>query len=235
MRLALRFSDTVVFLSNLYKEQVRERLPSIYKDDKVAVIPNGIDLEVYRPGERTASDKFVLGMQSRLVGIKDHRTLLSAFVLVKQRQPGKNLCLKIAGDGEFRTALQEKAKESGIAEDVEFMGTLGEQELLRFTWSLDVYIHASLGETMSTAIMQAMACKKAIVASDVTGINNMLVNNETGLLVPVKDPEAMAAAIEQLISNRQQAERLAVNAYDHAMKNYSNMIMFKRYKKLFYN
>ncbi|MBK8495622.1 MAG: glycosyltransferase family 4 protein [Chitinophagaceae bacterium] len=55
---------------------------------------------------------------------------------------------------------------------------------MAFLQSLDIYVHASLGETMSTAIMQAMACKLPIVASDVNGINNMIIHGKTGILVP---------------------------------------------------
>ena len=86
---------------------------------------------------------------------------------------------------------------------------------------------------MSTAIMQAMACKKTIIASDVAGINNMIVQNVSGLLVPVKDPGSLAAAIQQLIKDRELASTLAVNAYQFAVDNYSNTTMFNSYKQLF--
>jgi glycosyltransferase involved in cell wall biosynthesis len=96
-----------------------------------------------------------------------------------------------------------------------------------------VYIHASLGETMSTAIMQAMACGKAIVASDVDGINNMITNGLTGLLVRVQDKEQMAIAISSLITDKALRKRLETAALKTAKNTFSDRLMFLRYKKIF--
>lgn len=66
---------------------------------------------------------------------------------------------------------------------------------------LDIYVHASLGETLSIAIMQAMAWGKAAITKDVDSINKMISYNKTGLLVPPINKKAMADATEKLISN----------------------------------
>ena len=232
LKFALRYAHKTVFLSDEYNEFVKKRLYRVYRAKKIAVIPNGIDLEMYKPLEKGITDNIILGMQGRMVAFKDHITLLHAFSIIKQ-QPALKLKLIIAGDGEYKTVLEEKVKELGISAEVEFTGILDQHALVTFIQSLDIYIHASLGETMSTAIMQAMACKKAIIASDVPGINNMIIQNISGLLVPVKDPESLAAAIEQLISNKELAAKLASNAYRFALENYSNTIMFNRYKQIF--
>ena len=233
LKLALRFANHIVFLSDAYNDQVKKKLHNLYPAEKVEVIPNGIDLEIFRPNERKIAGELVLGMQSRLVIIKDHVTLLKAFALFMPEAPGLKTKLRIAGDGEYRNLLEAKAKELGIADHVEFMGTLDQSALVSFIQALDIYVHASKGETMSTAIMQAMACRKAIIASDVAGIDNMLVNNETGLLVPVEDPEAMMVAMQRLSNSKELSERLADNAYRFALEHYSKAIMFDRYKKLF--
>ena len=120
-----------------------------------------------------------------------------------------------------------------IEEHVFFVGILNETQLVDFINSLDIYIHASFGETMSTAIMQAMACKKTIIASDVPGINNMIIQNKTGILVPVKEPDAIVNAVINLINNRELSHLLAENAFTFAKENYSGSIMFNRYKKIF--
>jgi glycosyltransferase involved in cell wall biosynthesis len=233
LKLALKFADKIVFLSDEYNGQVKKRFPGLYRSSKIAVIPNGIDLELYRPAEKTNTNPIVLGMQGRIVIIKDHDTLLEAFAMLKQQLPQLELQLKIAGDGEYKNVLKKKAIQLGIAASVEFTGTLDENELVAFIRSLDIYVHASLGETMSTAIMQAMACKKTIVASDVPGINNMIIHKNTGWLVPVKDAAAMASVITQLINDKELASGLAAKAYRFALDHYSNAKMFNRYKELF--
>ena len=177
----------------------------------------------------------MIGMQSRLVRIKDHITLLKAFALLKHEQPDLefNLTLRIAGDGDFRKELEKFAAAIGLSKDVEFLGMIPEKELVEFLQGLDIYVHASLGETMSTAIMQAMACKLPIVASDVNGINNMLVNNSTGILVPPQNEILLAAAIKNVLLNENTRNVMAERALAYAQVNFSNQKMMESYKNIF--
>ena len=92
-----------------------------------------------------------------------------------------------------------------------------------------MYIHASLGETMSTAIMQAMACALPVIASDVSGINNMLAADVTGILVPAKNEFLLADAIINCISNPTLLQSLSQKAYAYAVTNFSNQAMFQAY------
>ena len=81
--------------------------------------------------------------------------------------------------------------------------------------------------------MQAMACGLPIIASDVPGINNMIINNKTGILVPVKNEKLMADTIMYLVNNNSLATGLSENAFKFAKMHYSNVTMFKKYKELF--
>lgn len=223
----------IVCLSDEFKQQL-ERKFKMFDHKKIVVIPNGIDLNLFKPSEKVYSQHFVIGMQSRIVSIKDHLTLLKAFAVLKNNgQPVyKNLKLKIAGDGSFKNTLIQQTKELHLENDVEFVGELSQPDLITFLLTLGIYVHASLGETMSTAIMQAMACKLPVVASDVDGINNMIINNITGLLIPPKNEFLLAEALSKLIENEHLRNTLATNAYEYAVNNYSNHKMFNSYKVL---
>lgn len=231
---ALLFAGKVVFLSEEYKTEILQKHKWFYPKKRIAVIPNGINLKIFHPQEKIPAPIFTIGMQSRLVDIKDHITLLKAFALLKKTpfltHPVK---LKIAGEGNFERTLRNYAKELSISDDVDFTGFLAEKELSYFLQSLSVYVHASLGETMSTAIMQAMSCSLPIIASDVKGINNMVKNNKTGILVPPLNAIAMAEAINELYNDSELSKKLAENAFQFARLHYSNITMFQRYKKLF--
>ena len=102
--------------------------------------------------------------------------------------------------------------------------------MIDFLQSLDLYIHASLGETMSTAMMQVMACGLPIIASDVDGINNMITTSVTGILVPVKNSLLLAEAIIDCIKNPIMMQTLAENAYQYALNHFSNQKMLEAYK-----
>lgn len=232
---AMFLADHIVCLTQEFKSQVKKKLKWLYREKKVRVISNGINLELYKPGEKPQDKTMVIGMQSRIVRIKDHNTLIKAFALLKEefKSAGFNLKLRIAGDGDLKEGLVVFAKELGLSDDVEFTGMIPEKELVDFLQSLDIYVHASFGETMSTSIMQAMACKLPIIASDVNGINNMITDQQTGLLVPPENIEMLAAAMSLLIRDEQLREAYSDKAYDYAMNNFSNNSMFESYKALF--
>lgn len=233
LKLAVLLANKTVFLTNTYNEEIKKKLTSWYKIKKTAVIPNGLDLSVFKPGTPASNGKIVLAMQSRIVAIKDHITLLHAVHLVTKQHPEENIHLKIAGEGNCEQALKELANSLGINNHIEFVGLLTEAELPAFLQSCNIYIHASLGETMSTAIMQAMACRLPIIASDVDGINNMLTDGQTGLLVKPKQPQLLADAIMRLINSKSLCTMLAENAYNEAINKFSNKKMFERYKAIF--
>ena len=234
LRISMKLADKIVFLSKAYLEEIRIAFGKNYKKNKVVLIPNGIDLKIFSPSHKHEHlDKLVIGMQSRVVAIKDHETLLRSFALIKKHDPTKSYLLKIAGDGDKLKFLMRLADELSIKDDVIFLGMLDEKELPQFLNSLDIYVHASYGETMSTAIMQAMACGKAIVASNVAGIRNMIIDGSTGLLVELKDEKLMADAILSIAKNRSLKQRLESEAYNFAVNEFSNIKMLAKYSKIF--
>ncbi len=230
---SLMTATTVVFLSLEYRDFIKKRLSLFFSDKRTAVIPNGVDLDVYKPAVKSDEAVIKIGMQSRLSETKDHQTLIHAFALLLKSTVGKPLKLYIAGDGVCRSALEKQVQDLNINHAIEFTGMLEENDLPTFINSLDIYVHATLGETMSTAIMQVMACRLPIVASDVLGVNNMIRNNENGLLVPAKNTEALRAAMLLLINDSVLAEALANKAYNFAKENYSNSVMLNGYNKIF--
>lgn len=234
------FANEIVCLTAQFRDQVKKKLGMLYRGKKITIIPNGINLDVYKPGHlqlathRNPARKIVIGMQSRLVPIKDHVTLLKAIAAIKKEQGVQcNIQLRIAGDGDYRNELERFTNELGLESEVEFTGMIPETELVDFLQSLDIYVHASLGETMSTAIMQAMACKLPIIASDVNGINNMVSNGLTGILVPAQNEVALVEALGALIADEELASALAQHAYEYAHANFSNQKMLELYKNLF--
>ena len=233
LSVALVMSDQIVFLSEAYRSQIKQRLPWLVNDAKIKVIPNGIDLVKYCRSGRLGKDKILMGMQSRLVEIKDHRTLFAAFKEVCDKNSALECILFLAGDGGTRRQLESYAIELGLKDKIIFTGMLNEKELVEFMQSLDIYIHASFGETMSTAIMQAMACGLPIVASNVDGINNMICDGETGFLVPVENKHALAEKLLMLAENEEIRLMLGKQARQFAEAHFSNKRMYDRYNSLF--
>lgn len=230
---SLMTATKVVFLSTEYRDVIKKKLSIFFSNKRTAVIPNGVDLEVYKPAEKKTYNCLNIGMQSRLSETKDHSTLIDAFAMVLKSAGDESVKLFIAGDGVCKASLEKQVENMNISHAVEFTGMLEETDLPQFINSLDIYIHATLGETMSTAIMQVMACRMPVIASDVLGVNNMIKHNQNGLLVPAKNAAALSAAILQLINDQQLSAVLADNAYTFAIENYSNKKMLERYNQIF--
>lgn len=231
LSMAFLLASKIVFLSEEYRNEVQKKLHWLYSKNKVVVIPNGIDLAIFYPVINMNKLQITIGMQGRLTENKDHTTFLHAFALLKN-QGYNNIKLKIAGDGTRKSELILLAKKLNIENEVEFTGILEENNLVQFLHNLTIYIHASHGETMSTAIMQAMACGLPIIASDVPGINNMIINNKTGILVPVKDIKSMVDGILKYINNKNFRETMAINGFGYAKENFPAGKMLESYKKL---
>lgn len=197
---ALTVSSSVVFLTEAYRRAYPFRrlpFPSLAKS---VVIPNGIGLEEFSPPESVGGEEgtFRVGMMGRMDGMKDFATLIRAWAILAARRGQGSMRLLLAGDGRDRARLEGLAREAGVADSVEFVGMLGPEELPSFLQGLDLYAHASPGETMSTALLQAFATGLPVVASRVSGITNLVREGRDGLLVPPGDPEALAEALADL-------------------------------------
>jgi len=234
LRIALYFSDNLIFLTKESLEGVLNKTGYKKILVKGVIISNGLDTNFYSPVlQRPPSGRIVFGMQSRLQSIKDHPTLLHAFVLLKKRYPVLNMFLRIAGEGETMASLQQLKRELGIDTEVDFCGMLAEKDLLNFMHSLDIYVHASHGETMSNSIMQAMSCGLPIIASNVWGINNMITDGDNGLLYRAGDAHDLCEKMACLIDLKDRRVLLAQKARAYAVKEFSLQQLFCRYRQVF--
>lgn len=203
------FTDGTVVLSEPYKDDFwLTRLP-LKGSRNLLVIPNGVDLQSFCPDGPTLAATLadvrnektvVIGMAGRLVPGKDFATLIRAVHLFNSALPRKRAHLLIAGSGPDHDALAALVDKLDVSHQVTFLGTLPHDEMPAFFRTLDVYAHTTDGEAMSTAILQALATRVPVVATDVAGVNEM---RDLGLpltLVPRRDSIALEGALEQTVS-----------------------------------
>lgn len=218
-------ADRIVFLSESYKSEVRKRLGALFRERKATVIPNGLELERYFSGRMAAPRQgrgLTIGMQGRMVEVKDFATLLRAFArLPRELVESADVHLELAGDGEDRAMLEALADSLGIRARVRFLGMLSHEELIARMHTWDVFTLSSLGETMSIALMEAMACGLPVVTTDVSGVAEFIDGHGNGLLVPPRDPAAMSAALEQLLASPGCRAQLSARASGYAEEHLS--------------
>lgn len=147
----------------------------------------------------------VIGVVARLDPIKDHATLLRAARRLKDR--GRDFRLVIVGDGDRRRPLESLARELGVAPLVHFAGQLSNRPT-NLNALFDVSVLCSTAEGFPNAIIEAMAAGRPVVATRVGGIPDAVDDGRTGLLVPPGDDEALALALDALVTDERRRHAL---------------------------
>jgi glycosyltransferase involved in cell wall biosynthesis len=146
----------------------------------------------------------IVGAVAALTQEKGHKYLIEAAALVVREVPDARFV--ILGEGELRPSLERQIKESHLDKHVFLPGFRA--DILSFIKSFDVFVMSSLFEGLGTSLLDAMALSKPTVASDTGGIPEVVSHGETGLLVPPRDPKALATSIAQLLKDSDRRERM---------------------------
>jgi len=228
-RLAMLLADRIVMLTPAYAKAVHRRLGRFYRPGKVVVIPNGIDTDQFHPGRsRPLGGTVRLGMAARFSTAKRQDLLVELVAWLNEHAANVQWELSLPGIGEERLRIEELA-ECRAPGRVHFPGLLSQPELACWLRSLDIYLHASDGETLSTSMLQAMATGLPLVASNVPGIDDLLTPG-TGLRVGNGDLDAWGNAVVDLCADPRKRADLAHNARATAEADYSMQAMRLRYE-----
>ncbi len=200
-------------------------------EHKVIAVPNGVpDLYNEHPspvhwGAPIPADAMLMGMISRLEPPKDPFTLVEALALVKQRVEQAHLLF--VGEGSLSEEVRRFASKHDLAQSVHLLGR--RTDVAAILHHLHVFVLSSGSEGQSLAILEAMSAQRPIVATAVGGTPGLLANGECGLLVPPGDPQAMAEAILELLTNKEKAQQLARNARQRFLEHFTIDAMGRRY------
>jgi glycosyltransferase involved in cell wall biosynthesis len=180
----------------------------------VHTIVNGVDAgafaapEISRRSMRGAlaipENAGVCGIVARLAAVKDHRTLFEAVRFVRAARPDVR-CL-VVGDGELRADLEAAAWEMGLDAAIHLVGA--RNNVRDYLAAMDVFVLSSVTEGLSMTLLEAMAAGLPVVATRVGGNPEVVVDGETGLLVPPRDAKALAAAIGSLLEHPERARAM---------------------------
>jgi glycosyltransferase involved in cell wall biosynthesis len=181
----------IVALSPNLIEHCREKLPD---SRALSILPIMSDEFVNgRKPHQPAPDRITFGFAARMEEMKGPMILMEAFALAHAQD--EKICLNIAGDGSQRQKIAARAKALDVASRYRYHGVYTHPEECRaFMESLDVFVMPSFTEGTPNSIVEAMACGKPIIASDVGGIPDMI-GGESGILVPPGDTSALAQAM----------------------------------------
>jgi L-malate glycosyltransferase len=233
---AFRLPDRVTGVSEAVGEYFRT--VAHVPEKNVTTILNGVDVDAFSRAVAVdvkrrelgfSSDDFLVGTIGNLRQQKNHRSLLLAFSMIAAAHPRMRLLL--AGDGEFRGALESLAHEKGIASRVHFLGhRLDAPEIMAV---LDLYCLPSFYEGMPLSVLEAWSAGKPVVATDVVGIREIVRHDVNGVLVPSDRPEMLAQALLRVMGDGELRETISRNGQRFAMAECGIRQMVRRYEQLY--
>jgi glycosyltransferase involved in cell wall biosynthesis len=240
-----RFSERFVDEFIVVSEKLRKIL--IYKHkinpEKVITIYNGIEVDEYKPNVEEfrsqesqvrmefalARDVPVIGAIGRLVWQKGFEYLIEAVPEVSKEYPDAKFL--IVGEGPLKSKLKVKSEKLRVEDKVIFTGF--RTDIKDILSAIDILVIPSLLEGFPMITLEAMAMEKPIIATNIDGITEQITDGTNGILIPPKDPSAIAQAIIRLINDRESGRKLGLAARKKVEQEFSVEKMVSKIEKVY--
>jgi sugar transferase (PEP-CTERM/EpsH1 system associated) len=227
----------VLCVSQAHRQRLADTVGFPY--DGLMPIRNGVDINAFtpRPADKEAIraemglelDPLYIGTVGNLRPVKNQTLLLQAAQQVCAKY--RHVRVVIIGEGPLREQLMRTAEELGIQKQVRLLGARAEiPDLLN---ALDIFVLPSLSEGLPMSVLEAMACGLPVVATGVGGIPEVVVDGETGLLVPSQDVWQLVGALETLVQQATTRIRFGQQGRQRAVEHFSLQRMVHEYQTLY--
>lgn len=203
--------------------------------NQVEVVCNGVDIPEqiisadekinFRQDLNIAANAFCVLNSARLTRQKAQWVLIKAAAILKQQR--ETVSILIVGEGSLAEELRTQIVDNNVSDYVHLLGFRSDvNKLLALS---DSFALPSIDEGMPMSLLEAAAATKPIISTLVGDIGKLVQHEQTGLVIPIEDPQALAAAIVRLKDDSEFAQKIAQNAHKNMTENYSSQAMGKRY------
>lgn len=185
-------------------------------EERIGVVHNAVDHDVYRPDFAAKSDTPLIGYVGRIKKYKCIENLLEAARIVFGKLPEARMV--VAGSGDHLEALKKTAAAIGIADRTDFIGHVGEKAKVDMLRRAHVVANPSSKEGWGVTVIESNACGTPVVASNVPGLRDAVVDGETGFLVPHGDTEELAGKMLTLLEDEDLRRAMSDRAVEWSKK-----------------
>lgn len=228
-------NGTCIGISNEISKEYRNRY--LVADKKIITIKNAIDITRFntkntidvRKKLNIPENKFVIVMIANFRPQKNHKNMVSAFNIISRKY--EDCILVFAGDGELENDIKTMVKDLGLSNKIYFLGSRKDIESVYM--ACDVFCLPSFYEGLPLSILEAMASKRPVIATNVSGIKEVVIHGKNGILVPSNNSDQLAEEIMRLIENEDERLRLAEDAYKNVISEYDIKTWINKYERLF--
>ena len=227
-------SDRIIVTTELYAR--KSIYLSKYKE-KLDFIPPGVDIEKFKPLKIKKTDKtkniLFVGVLDREHNYKGLEYLIEATAIVKIKIP--NLTLNIVGRGNNIDFYKKCVKENSLSENVIFHDSVSDNKLPGYYQMADLLVLPSYNnsEGFGIVLIEAGACAIPVIGTTVGGIPHVIIDNNTGILVPPKDVIKLSQALHRILSDSEFAKELGMNGYKRVINEFTWERSVEKTHKLF--
>ncbi|MBI2635346.1 MAG: glycosyltransferase family 4 protein [Parcubacteria group bacterium] len=218
----------------IYNQVLEQGIP----ESKIRLVSLRVDLNLFNPLSMSDIDSFgdkvgitKIGYLGRLVDGKGLEDLFKVIAILKSQDLKFN-CL-IFGTGPLEAKLKKMADDLEIADKIEWRGFVPYGKVPEALMQIDIFVYPSWHEGFGRSIMEALAMEKAVVATRVGGIPDLVKDGENGFLVESHNSSALAQKIKELIENKELREKFGKAGREHVSKNYEWNDGIKKFAQLF--
>ncbi len=211
---------------------VKKLYQNFFDEEKIITIPLGVDTALFKPPKTQFQKKNPeILFAGYLYKLKGAEYLLKATQLIAKKH--KNVKLRIVGNGPDKPRLMKLTETLKIEDKTIFEGEVPHTEIPKYYQQCDIFCFPTLGEPFGKAIIEAMACAKPVIASNIGGPTEIIQNQKTGLLVPPAQPKILATKILELLDNETKMKNMGTNARKTAIEKYSWEKISEKYHSLY--
>ena len=233
----LKRTDHITATSSFLKAEVEKLLPSV--KNKISIIPFGVNIPESSEDNAEAEESTAI----KICFIKNHRPIYGADILIKAMAEVKKLIpdikLSLTGAENSQTPrLKILTDELGLSDNIQFVGHINHSEIYSLIKKHDFMVMPSRAESFGVAALESSACGRAVVAANVGGVPEVVIDRKTGILVEPDNPGTLAKAIIELAENRDRCRDMGRAGYDFVKENFdwekSLETMSELYDRLIY-
>lgn len=236
--IAMKWAARVITVSHVVEDDLVESQG--VARDKIVTIVNGVDLGRFSQTSKTASVKIrsefgidagvqVVGMIAQLSHWKGISYFLNAISSILTRY--QNVRFLIVGDGPERANLEAMAELLGISRHVVFAGF--RRDIPEIIASIDIVVLSSLREGLPLVLLESMAMAKPVVATDVGGVSELVLNGKTGFLISPRNSDTLSEAVAKLLHDRKKGKEFGKAGRKYVEQNFSLDQMIKKYEDVY--
>jgi glycosyltransferase involved in cell wall biosynthesis len=222
------------------RRDVIENFPGSRSEDVIStgnsIDTKRFDIGVDRPTARREvgieSDKYLFGTVGRFAPTKGYEYLIEAFAKVRESIVGASLVF--VGDGDEMERIKEMADELGVGDDVIYLGRRSDKEVPVILRCFDCFVLPSVAEGIPCSVLEAMASRVPVVATNVGGVGEILDGGKYGRIVPARDSAGLAEGMLEIAGSSEKAlAELRQSAYERVINNFNHEVVIRKLEGIY--